>query len=111
MLGSIWRKIVNWLGVSLVFPEGGHNHLSLLKNLVLCNIKTSDRVGGIWFTTIYLIWKTRNDMTFNQTGYDWEKLLEEVKILSWRIIRARSKGFMCDLSMWRTNPLACLGVA
>jgi hypothetical protein len=110
MLGSIWRKIVNWLGVHLVFPEGGHDHLSLLKNLVPCNNKTRDRVGVIWFTTIYLIWKTRNDMIFNQTGYDWEKLFEEVKILSWRIIKARSKGFTCDLSMWHTNPLACLGV-
>jgi hypothetical protein len=48
-------------------------------------------------------------MVFNHIGYDWEKMLEEVKILSWRILRARSKGFMFELSMWRTNPLVCLG--
>jgi hypothetical protein len=101
---------VNWLGVPLVFPEGGYSDLIILKNLVPCNIKFRERIGVIWFTTIYLIWKTRNDMIFNQSGYDWEKLLEEVKILSWRIIRARSKGFLCDLCMWRTNPLACLGL-
>jgi hypothetical protein len=35
MLRSVWRKIVNWLGVPLVFPEGGYNHLIILKNLVL----------------------------------------------------------------------------
>jgi hypothetical protein len=42
MLGSIWRKIVNWLGVPLVLPKGGHNHLSLLNFLVPCNIKICD---------------------------------------------------------------------
>ncbi|MCH94037.1 hypothetical protein A2U01_0014992, partial [Trifolium medium] len=43
-------------------------------------------------------------------GFRWEKLLEEAIILSWRILRARSKGFKYDLSMWRLNPLACIGV-
>jgi hypothetical protein len=42
---------------------------------------------------ISLIWRTRNDMIFNHVGYDWEKVREEIKILSWRIIRARVKGF------------------
>jgi hypothetical protein len=32
-------------------------------------------------------------MIFNHVGYDWEKVLEEIKILSWRIFRARVKGF------------------
>jgi hypothetical protein len=99
MLSSIWKKITSWLGVPLVFPEGGYNHLSLFKNLVPCSIKTSDRISVIWFSTISIAWKNRNDMVFNHIGYDWEKMLEEVKILSWRILRARSKGFMFELSM------------
>jgi hypothetical protein len=41
---------------------------------------------------ISFIWRTRNDM-INHVGYDWEKVLKEIKILSWRIIRARVKGF------------------
>jgi hypothetical protein len=68
-----------------------------------------EKISVIWFSTISLVWKTRNDMIFNYVGYDWEKVLEEIKILSWRILKARSKGFTYDLSMWRTNPLACLG--
>jgi hypothetical protein len=109
MLGSVWRKIVNWLGVPLVLPEGGYIHLNTLKNMVPCNIKIRDKIAVIWFSTISSIWRTRNDMIFNHTGYDWEKLFEEIKIRSWRILRARSKGFSYDLSMWRTEPLVCLG--
>jgi hypothetical protein len=30
-LGLIWREIVKWLGVPIVLPEGGQNHLFLLK--------------------------------------------------------------------------------
>jgi hypothetical protein len=55
-----------------------------------------------------LIWKVKNDIIFNQSGLDWEKLLEEIKILSWNILRARSKGFNCVLNLWRMNPLACM---
>jgi hypothetical protein len=79
MLGSVWRKILNWLGAPTALPDGGYNHLSLLKNIVPCNIKIRDRISVIWFSTISIIWKTRNDMIFNHIGYDWEKVLEEKK--------------------------------
>jgi hypothetical protein len=74
MLGSIWRKLANWLGIPLAFPEGGHNHLTLLKNIVPCSIKNRDRISVIWFSTISLVWKNRNEMIFKHTGYDWEKM-------------------------------------
>ncbi|GAU43855.1 hypothetical protein TSUD_174730 [Trifolium subterraneum] len=110
MLGAIWREIVRWLGILVVLAEGGPTHLLTLKNLVLGNGKVRDRMGVIWFVVVSLIWKVRNYMIFNHTGFDWEKLLEESKILSWRILKAQSKGFICDLSMWHMNPLACVRV-
>ncbi|MCI07197.1 hypothetical protein A2U01_0028262 [Trifolium medium] len=109
-LGAIWREIVRWLGVPVALVEGGLTHLLSLKNLLPGNAMVRDRIGVIWFSVVSLIWKARNDMIFNHAGFEWEKLLEESKILSWRILRARSKGFDYDLSMWRTNPLACVGV-
>jgi hypothetical protein len=61
----------------LLYQKGDQNHLYLLKNLVSSNIKTHDRIGVVWFYAISLIWKTRNDMVFNQIGFDWDKLMEE----------------------------------
>jgi hypothetical protein len=97
-MGVVWRELVRGIGIPVVLAEGGPAHLSLWKNLVIGNSKSRDRIGAIWFSTISLIWKVRNDIIFNQAGLDWEKLLEEIKILSWRILRARSKGFNYVLS-------------
>jgi hypothetical protein len=48
-----------------------------LKNLVPRNVKTRDTIGVVWFYAIPLIWKTRNNVVFNQIGSDWDKLMEE----------------------------------
>jgi hypothetical protein len=93
----------------LILAGEGLAHFTIFKNIVPFNVKSRDRIEVIWFTVVSLIWKARNEMIFNQAGFEWENVLEEAKILSWRILRARSKGFSCDLSMWRQNPLSCNG--
>jgi hypothetical protein len=75
MLDSIWREIVKWLEVLVVLPEGGQNHLFLLKNLVPSNIKTRDWTRVIWFSTISLTWQTRNEMIFNQIVFYIAKII------------------------------------
>ncbi|KAK2362604.1 hypothetical protein QL285_087654 [Trifolium repens] len=58
---------------------------------------------------IFLTWKARNAVVFNQEGFVGEKVVEEVKVMmSWRILRNRSKDFSYSLVEWFRNPLECL---
>jgi hypothetical protein len=54
---------------------------------------------------VALIWQTRNNIIFNQAGFDWEIVLQEIEILSWNILRTQSKEFNSDLNKWCLNPL------
>ncbi|PNY15474.1 ribonuclease H [Trifolium pratense] len=87
-----WRELVKWLEVPTVLPEGGYDHLVSFKSLICGKAKTKERLGVIWFSNVYCIWKVRNEMVFNHRGVDWEKVVEEAKVLSWRILRTRAKG-------------------
>jgi hypothetical protein len=55
-------------------------------------------------------WKARNDVIFRQEGFAREKVVEEAKVMSWRILKNRSKGFDFPLFQWITNPLLCIVV-
>ncbi|MCI32480.1 hypothetical protein A2U01_0053694 [Trifolium medium] len=50
-------------------------------------------------------------MVFNHDSFDWEKVVDEVKVLAWRILRTRAKGFSFNLSNWFLNPLVCIGAS
>jgi len=36
--------------------------------------------------------------------------MNKTEVLSWRILRTKSKGFIFPLSQWLLNPLGCLSV-
>ncbi|MCI29276.1 hypothetical protein A2U01_0050485, partial [Trifolium medium] len=105
-----WREVLKWLGVSAVLAEGGLAHLRLFKGLVMGGKSVSEKLGVIWFAIVSTIWKARNAVIFNSDGFNWERVVEESKVTSRRIIKSRSKEFSYPLSLWLTNPIACLGV-
>jgi hypothetical protein len=96
--------------IPVVLPEGGFDHLSLFMDLRNGGSKTKEKLGVIWFVADYTIWKTRNAMVFNWEGFEWERVVEETNVHSWRILRARVKGFNYQLSEWMQNPTMCLGI-
>ncbi|CAJ2667843.1 unnamed protein product [Trifolium pratense] len=51
-----------------------------------------------------------NAMIFNWEGFEWEKVVEETKVPSWRILRTPLKGFNYQLSEWMENSTMCLGI-
>jgi hypothetical protein len=47
-------------------------------------------------------------MIFKSDGFNWERVVEEYKVLSWRVISSKSKGFRYPVSQWLLNPTGCL---
>ena len=55
------------------------------------------------------IWINRNHTLFRQKLINIQVIVEDVKIHSWRWLRARRKGFTYSLTSWISNPRQCLG--
>jgi hypothetical protein len=64
-LAVSWRELVKWIGIPIVLPEGGYDHLVMFKGLICGKAKIKEMLGVIWISNIYSIWKARNAMIFN----------------------------------------------
>jgi hypothetical protein len=109
VLSVCWSKALKWLGVSTAFTEGGIEHLRLFKGLVQGGKELHDKLGVIWFSIVSSIWKARNNIIFNLDGFHGERVAEESKVLAWRIIKSRIKGFNFSLNQWLMCLITCLG--
>jgi hypothetical protein len=91
---AVWYKIFNWLGVVIVMPP----NLFTLFDCVSESTRNSKMRRGfrlVWHSVIWLLWKARNDVIFNNTVEDLLEIVERVKILSWKWSVERLKISPC----------------
>jgi len=57
--------------------------------------KVKEGLRLIWHTTLWVIWKARNNRIFNNMDIRWLDLVEDIKVLSWRWSLTRLKITPC----------------
>ncbi|KAL8493001.1 hypothetical protein ACS0TY_024274 [Phlomoides rotata] len=62
---QLWNKILNWLGIRSALHEDPTKHW-LQFGLCLGEGTFRKVANTIWIATVWRIWLTRNDITFNQ---------------------------------------------
>jgi hypothetical protein len=83
----------------------------ILENTVSGNAMTRDRIGVIWFVVVSLIWKARNNMIFNHVSFESKTYWKSPKSFLGESLELDLRDSTMILSMWRTNPLACVGAS
>ena len=63
---------------------------------------------GRWLVTLWVLWKVRNDIIFNNKTYMVEEVVEEIKVLTWRWILSRTDLPVCLFFEWCWDPIWCL---
>ncbi|GAU41975.1 hypothetical protein TSUD_306810 [Trifolium subterraneum] len=110
VFGAVWRAIILWLGITCVLPD---NAVSLASQFCGAHdfsksIKTC--LQAIWLSTVWSIWKARNNRVFSGTIVTIDRLLFAIKVQVWWWFKARKKGFCFDLNHWMLNPKVCIGL-
>jgi hypothetical protein len=62
----------------------------------------------IWHAIVWLIWKARNDIIFNNEIKDERAVVEGIKVLSWHCSLASLNLSPCLLYEWCAEPNLCL---
>jgi len=64
----------------------------------------------IWFATVWVFWKERNDRIFGGKENSPIQLLETVKLLSFWWVKAKYVVFHNRFHNWCQNPFVCAGI-
>jgi hypothetical protein len=79
IFGSLWHQVWNWLGISSVQPGDLKLHFHQFTNLPGLPRATSVFFKIIWFTSVWVIWKERNNRIFQNTVTNPSILIDKVK--------------------------------
>jgi hypothetical protein len=103
---GVWSRIFRWLGVVFVMPQ---NLFTFFESFVAAaiNKKAVKGFSLIWHTTIWVIWRARNEVLFSNGARDLVKVVDDIKLLSWRWGLARRSVNICLFYEWCCEPGFC----
>ncbi|XP_022031509.1 uncharacterized protein LOC110932487 [Helianthus annuus] len=96
---AIWQAISLWLKIPPIFAFGLKDILEL-HNFVGVSLKSKKAVYAVCLSVMWCVWKARNELIFNQTGWSLEKVVGDIKALSFLWVKARSKHPGLDWKIW-----------
>jgi len=103
----VWLELLRWVGNMFTMPHNLFSHWACW-NEGSPSKKIVKGLRLIWHSTIWCIWKARNDKIFNAKEVEVLALVEEVKVLSWRWCLTRIKIPTCLFYEWCWDPMWCL---
>jgi len=64
----------------------------------------------IWFASVWVIWKERNNRVFQNAVTIPSVLVEQVKLNSFLWLKSTRANFVYRYHDWWQNPILCMGV-
>jgi hypothetical protein len=107
MARNVWLNLMTWLELNFVMRPNLFIHWECW-NEGSTNKKTRKGFRMIWQVVIWVIWKARNGCIFNNEAATWDRLVDEVKVMSWRWLLSRFDSPVCMFYEWVWNPQECL---
>lgn len=104
---KVWLNIMLWLEVLFLIPPNFFVHWECW-SVGERNKKVTKGLWLIWHTTMWTLWKARNDKIFKGISRVVDDIVEEIKVLSWRWMLNRTNNPPCLFYEWCWNPRYCL---
>jgi hypothetical protein len=104
---SIWYDLFRWLGIVVVIPP----NLSVLFEVLRASATNKKIRQGymlIWHATLWTIWKMRNNFIFANGLFNAKKVVDDIKVLSWKWSLNRMKLLPCLYYEWTWDPGDCM---
>jgi len=96
---GVWMELLRWVGNMFIIPQNLFNHWACW-NAGSSKKKISRGLRLIWHTTIWLIWKARNEKIFKAKDSEVMELVEDIKVWSWRWCLSRLNIPACMFYEW-----------
>jgi hypothetical protein len=104
---GIWYDINRWLGVVSVLPPSVPLSYALLVGGG-SNKRRRKCFSIIWLAYVWVLWKTRNDVVFNNVAVDVPTVVDRIHRLSWFWFLNNTAKDSCLLYEWVWSPTDCM---
>jgi hypothetical protein len=101
------EKVFSWIGWIDLVPRDPILIFGKF-NVRRGNGKRLKGLSAIWHAVVWAIWKTRNDLIFNEKVPVMEEVFQGVILHSWKWLCEKKKGVGCSFYEWKTFPLDCI---
>ncbi|XP_022032887.1 uncharacterized protein LOC110933996 [Helianthus annuus] len=109
LVHQVWDYVLQWCRIPPTFFFGVKDVLNMHKEM-RGSRKWKKAVYTITQTGIWCIWKARNDLTFNGKSANVDRLVEEIKIMSFLWLKNRTKIGALTREKWRVFDISCIGI-
>jgi hypothetical protein len=104
---SVWLSIMSWLDRFFPTPPNLFVHWECWSG------RERKKIGKkglwlIWNSTVWALWKARNDKIFKGIIYTANEIADEIRVMSWRWFLSRMSVPSCLFYEWCWNPFECL---
>jgi len=103
----VWLKLMLWIDCFFLIPHNLFVHWECWSQGG-SNKKVRKGLGLICLTTVWVLWKAKNDKIFKVHIFEVDNLVEEVKVLSWKWLLSMTHTPPCLFFKWCWNPILCL---
>ncbi|CAJ2678316.1 unnamed protein product [Trifolium pratense] len=102
----VWLEVFAWLQIPLVLP---HNLFSIFNCLLdVGNRKVRKGMIMICCAVVWILWRCRNSILFDNDRSAVDELVEAVKVTSWKWWIGEPSPSTCLFYEWRSEPRLCL---
>ena len=108
--GVVWHRIFRWLGISFIAPASTFDNLQQFCHLAGFSRAIHVFLTVNWMATVWVIWKERNNMIFNQKIDTLDHLVDNNKLMSFSWLKANKPTYAFSYHDWWRHPLPCMGV-
>jgi len=110
LFGSVWNHIYRWVGVSAIMPANVADHFNQFTHIGGAAKSRQSILKVIWFATTWVIWKERNNRSFNTLQSPISQVVDKIKAVTFRWLKVRTASLPFNYHGWCLNPFTILGI-
>jgi hypothetical protein len=107
---DLWALVLNWLDIYFVHDGQLRHHFLQFTKMAGMPFSTQVFFRIIWFVTIWVLWRERNNRIFQTTVSSPIILIEKVKLHSFLWLKSKQVAFAYTFNDWWRHPTLCMGV-
>jgi hypothetical protein len=110
IFSSLWYNVYRWLHISSVTPSNIRQHFIQFTSMAGLPRSTYTFLKIIWFASVWVLWKERNNRVFQNKVSTPYALVEQVKLNSFLWLKSKQVNFGYSYHDWWQHPILCMGV-